>query len=324
MFCHNCGLPQSDDAAFCAQCGARQTLEVAQAVKSTEEAPHAERAASAEGTGPKGLEGVAPARPKEQLPSSENPGSITNFENARPSSAAPEPASFRPEGQSRTKAGIILLWVVTVAWVSLVALHAYANWPMLSRLDINELTDFVLRAVAPIVAFWLVMGYFQLAARLRSSETLHLQAERLVAQNKEAVARVNLLASQAQAAVATVEGEIERLRDHEKARARAMQPRWEVNGCIAHEKVYEINLRNAGAAASGVNAVWDKSARMAVLLSDTTFVDRGSPLTIKVMFLDARLDQFELKLQYCDGADQPRAASMAVSNMEVTIQHDAV
>ncbi|MGZ5151093.1 MAG: hypothetical protein ACXWI6_13720, partial [Burkholderiales bacterium] len=186
----------------------------------------------------------------------------------------------------------------------------------------NALWDFLIRALAPIVLFWLVMGYFQLASKLRQSAALNAQAARLVGDTEKAAALVGDLVKQAQAALHRVETEVEKLRGQEKGRLRAVQPRWEVNGRIAHEKVHEINLRNVGAAATSLSVVCDKSLQIAVILSETTFVDRGATLTIKAMFLDERRDEFELKLHYTDGANERRVAHIVVSNIEVAIKQD--
>lgn len=384
MYCHNCGVPQSDDADFCAQCGAPQRIEPSASRPSATE-PKAEAAAdgASQADGRAGFEQTpggaapaaapsrertvtaaavrAPAPPASQEDRSEHaaPAAARREKDPRVDGSAPavrmdarapaergprvdavtsaEEAATRTDAdippahaamlrdrRSRARAGSILLWLVTAVWVSLVSLHAYANWPVLSQLEASGWWDYVVRATAPIVVLWLAIGYFQLAARLRSSAALQGQAARLVAQNEEASRRVSELVKQAGTALTAMEAELAKLRDQERARSRAVQPRWEVNGCIAHEKVHEINLRNSGAAASGLSAAWDKSAPMAVLLSESAFVDRGAHLAIKVVFLDARLDEFQLKLQYFDGANEPRVADIAVSNMDVTLRHEDV
>jgi hypothetical protein len=295
MFCHNCGSRQTDEATFCAQCGARQTPDAAEPVQPADSALATGDAASA----------------------AHDSGS--NAE-ARLALGTTRPV-HRPRG---IRTSTVVFWLFTVAWVSLVSLHAYANWPRLSKLDPAGIWDLVIRATAPVVLFWLVTRYFQLAARLRNSDVLNWQAAQLIEKTQEASELMRQLVNQAQAAVDRVEAEIQKLREQEKARVRAVQPRWEVNGRIAHEKVHEINLRNAGAAATSLSAAWDKSLRMAVILSDTTFVDRGGNLTIKAMFLDERIDDFDLKLHYNDGANESRVAHITVSNMEVAIRQDEV
>jgi hypothetical protein len=223
VFCHNCGTAQSDDAAFCAQCGAKQLHEPAPAPE-TDAAPVA-----------------LPAKPQ-----------------SAPQTLSSERVPFERVLASRMRSGIF--WIVTVSWIALSLLYGYASWGRLSQLQVQEIADLVIRAIAPLVLFWLAMAYFQLAARVRQAQRLRVQ---------------------------------------EKQRMRGLQPRWEVSGRIAHEKVHEINLRNVGAAASGLNIASDKSLNMAVLLSETSLVERGGMLTVKAMFLD-------------------------VSNMEVTVRHDEV
>jgi hypothetical protein len=168
------------------------------------------------------------------------------------------------------------------------------------------------------------MAYLQLARRVTVSEGLHSRAAQLVGDTEKAAALVRNLVSEAEGALHSVQSEMAKLRDEEKTRMRAVQPKWEVNGCIAHEKVHEINLRNGGAAATALSAAWDKSLPMAIILSETSVIDRGGHLTIKVMFLEQRRDELEFKLQYSDGANQARVARVQLSNMEVTIRQDDV
>jgi hypothetical protein len=295
MFCHNCGSRQTDEASFCAQCGARQIPDTAEPLQPADSA-------------------LAKGESASRVHDSRSNAEVRLV-----------PGTTSPVHRSRgIRTSTVVFWVFTVAWVPLVSLHAYANWPRLSKLETAGLWDFVIRATAPVVLFWLVTRYFQLAASLRNADVLNLRAAHLIEKTQEASELMNQLAKRAQSAVDRVEAEIQKLREQEKARVRAVQPRWEVNGRIAHEKVHEINLRNAGAAATSLSAAWDKSLRMAVILSDTTFVDRGGNLTIKAMFLDERIDDFDLKLHYNDGANEARVAHITVSNMEVAIRQDEV
>ena len=245
--------------------------------------------------------------------------------DGEPSDASPaqlQHSSATPARAVTGRMATFVLWFVTAIWVSFASLHAYANWPQLSRLEPGELWDFAIRAIAPISVFWLFMAYIRLASRLRNSEALTLHARLLVSSTETAAASVADLVARARAAVEKVEGEVARLRDLEAARVRSMQPRWELNGCIAHEKALEINLRNSGLAATRLSLAWDKGLPMAAILSDSAMVDRGGTLTIKAMFLEQHLDRFDLKLQYCDGANEPRIADISIANTDVTIRHD--
>ena len=299
MFCHNCGTPQSDDAAFCAQCGARQTLDRPEPVSA--------QAAAAES-----VPTVAP--------------SVATSPASGPPVAAGKKITEQParKGPIWSKAALALFSLVALAWISLVSLHAYATWPRLTRLEMNGLVDFVLRALAPVVLLWLVIGYFQLGARLRRSDAFEVHAGELVQQTEEAAVLVKKLVDDAQAALQRVESQIQKLRRDEQSRMRAVQPRWELNGRIAHEKTHEINLRNAGAAATDLRVSWDKTIPMAVILSETNLVDRGGTLTIKAMFLEQRRDSFEVKLDYSDGVNQRRAARIVVVDTEVKVSQDEV
>jgi hypothetical protein len=294
MFCHNCGSPQSEEAIFCAQCGARQIPEGAEPLQPADSALREGQPAPALRAGSDG---------EAQL-------------------AAATTASRPVQPPQAMRTSTLVFWLFTVTWVSLVSLHAYANWPRLSKLGLTSVWDFVIRATAPVLLVWLVTRYFQLAARLRNADVLNLQAAQLIEKTQEASALVRELVKQAQAALERVEGALQKVGEQEKARIRAVQPRWEVNGRIAHDKAHEINLRNAGAAATSLSAAWDKSLRMAVILSDTTFVDRGGNLTIKAIFLDERMDDVGLQLHYKDGANEARVAHITLSNMEVAVRQD--
>jgi hypothetical protein len=293
MFCHNCGAAQVDDAAFCPQCGAQQPLEEALAPETRKQVAATAAPLTVEARGAK----------------------------AASANVAEAPGSEMRRG-ARVITGVVL--AVTIGWVSLVSLHAYANWPRLSQLPANGVWDFLMRAIAPLILFWLVMGYFHLSSRLRHSNALNARAAQLIRDTEKTAAMARDLVTQIQPALQRIDAEIGRFQDQEKARLRAVQPRWEVNGRIAHEKVHEINLRNAGAAATTLSAAWDKSIAMAVILSDTTLVDRGATLTIKAMFLETRRDEFELQLHYTDGANEPRVARIIVSAIEVTVRHDEI
>ena len=287
LYCYNCGEAQPDDANFCAQCGARQADDGA-----------ADRPND-------GSEGMAEVR-------------------SRANDVAKAPADGRSVlSAARFGRGSAMFpWVVTGLWLAFVAWYAYTNARVLAKLDYAGVADFVLRAAVPLALFWLTIGYYRLAARLREPAVLRSRAVQAVEHNEAAAGQLAELLEQGRSAVRSIEAGLEKLREYDRARLRGVQPRWEIHGRIAHEKAYEINLRNSGAAASGLSASWDKSLPMAVILSETALVDRAGYLTLKVMFLENRLEDFAVKLHYRDGANAERVAFIAVSKLDAAIRQE--
>jgi hypothetical protein len=235
-----------------------------------------------------------------------------------------EIAEAHPDG---TAAGLkepkaVLPWIATAVWLAMVIGYGYANRQLLAKLDYAGVADLVLRAAVPLALLWLAVGYFRLAARLREPAVLRNHAVEAVQRNQAAADELAELLEQGRSAVRSIEAGLEKLREYDRARLRAVQPRWEIHGRIAHEKAYEINLRNSGAAASGLSASWDKSLPMAVILSETGVVDRAGYLTLKVMFLENRLDDFAVKLHYRDGANAERVAFIGVSKLDAAIRQE--
>lgn len=204
--------------------------------------------------------------------------------------------------------------ILTAAWTAIVALQVHETWPPFAQPAQYELRDFLMGNSGQLAFFWLVLGYIWLVAG-------HFQQRAVLRRNSEIVGGA---IKQAEAAVRMLEVESRKLDDYQKSRIRAAQPRWEVQGCIAHKEQHEINLRNVGAAASNINAVWDKNLPIVVVLSNARFVDRGQYLTIKVMFHEPRLDAFDLVLDYCDAVDELRRAHIRVADMAVKIDHQEV
>lgn len=206
---------------------------------------------------------------------------------------------------------IAIALVLTIVWTAIAAFHVREIWPAFGRLNVEELWGILADKGGELAFFWLalgylwlVIGYFQQCAGLReNSKLVHAAAER------------------AAAAVRSVEAESKKLQDYQDSRIRAAQPRWEVQGCIAHKEQHEINLRNVGAAASNISAIWDRERSMVIVLSNPALVDRGQYLSIKVVFGEGLLDEFDFTLAYCDATGEPRTAHLAVSEMAATIEH---
>jgi hypothetical protein len=205
---------------------------------------------------------------------------------------------------------IVIGLIITVVWFSIAALYLQETRLGFTLRTPNELTDLLIDNSGELAFFWLVLGYiwlvigyFQQRAQLRQNTSL-----------------IWSTAQQAEAAIHKVEIESEKFENHEQRRIRAAQPQWEAQGCIAHKEQQEINIRNVGAPASSLRAVWDRKLPIAVVLSNVTVVERGQQLTIKVAFNGARLEKFDLILEYCDALGQLRRAHIGVAEAAVTVQ----
>lgn len=210
-----------------------------------------------------------------------------------------------------TGARIALGAVITALWISIGALYLHESWPALSQLETNAIKEILLREGASLAFFWLALGYFWLVIG-------YFHHRSLIRRNS---ALLHEAGKEAAAAMQMVETESHKQRHYQLTRVRAAQPRWEVNGCMAHKEQCEINVRNVGAAASNLS-VWKKDLPIVVMLSNTTFVDRGQDLTIKVMFREQALEEFDLALEYCDAAGEQRTAQIKASAVGATIQQE--
>ena len=207
-------------------------------------------------------------------------------------------------------AGRIVLIVVLVvtALIGAVYFAGVETWGL--SFDVHAVKELLLNASSSLTLFWLGLGFVSLALG-------YFEHGRLIRRNAAAL----LKASQdAAAALEIIEVEAHRQRHYHRARVQAAQPRWEVNGCVAHKGQLEIRLRNVGAAASNLS-VWKKDLPVAVMLSNATFLNRGQDLTIKVIFTAQRLDAFDVRLEYLDAAGDPRSAEIKVADAAATIQH---
>lgn len=206
---------------------------------------------------------------------------------------------------------IAMALLVTIVWTAIAAFHAREIWPAFLRFNVNELWDILGDKGEELAFFWLVLGYLWLATGFFQQRACLRQTSRLA----------RAAAERAEGAVQRVEAESRKLQDYQDSCIRAAQPRWEVQGCIAHKEQHEINLRNVGAAASNISAIWDRERSMAIVLSNPALVDRGQYLSIKVVFGEGLLDEFDFTLAYCDATGEPRTAHLAVSEMAATIEH---
>jgi hypothetical protein len=206
---------------------------------------------------------------------------------------------------------VLVLALATVAFFGTVRFAGADAWALPA--DIHHPKDLLFIDDFSPILFWLAFGYFWLALG-------YFAHERSIRRNAAAVHKAT---QEAAAALEVSEVEAQRQRHYHRARVQAAQPRWEVNGCVAHKTQLEISMRNVGAAASKLS-VWKKDLPVAVMLSNATFVDRGQDLTIKVIFTGQGLDVFDVRLEYSDGAGDPRTAEIRVADAAATVQHDEV
>ena len=203
-------------------------------------------------------------------------------------------------------------FVSTALWIAVSAFHVSEAWPALATFNADQIADLLAAQSADIAFFWIVLGFIWLT-------TAHFQERaelRRVIQQLSDGMRENETARQ------QFEAEAQKLKDYQAQRVRAAQPIWEIQGCIAHREQHEINLRNTGAAASSIRATWRRELPLVVALSNPILVDRGEQLTLKVMFQDEPLDNFDVTLEYCDGIRETRKACIAISEAAVAITHE--
>ena len=201
----------------------------------------------------------------------------------------------------------------TVLWIAVAAFHVHEAWPGMADLNAAQVSDLLAARGGDLAFFWFVLGYIWLV-------TAFFQQR---ADLREHVQLIERAAQDADAAACRIEVESRRFQEYQQARIRAAQPLWEIQGCIAHKEQHEINLLNTGAAASSIRAVWQQELPLVVAVSNSTLVDRGEQLTLKVMFRDEPLEKFDVTLEYRDGIRETRRASIAVSEAAVAITHES-
>jgi len=206
---------------------------------------------------------------------------------------------------------IVLAFVATALWLAVAAFHVQDAWPALAAMTPHQLLDFAARQGAELAFFWLVVGYIWLV-------TAYFQQR---AHLRHTVQLTEGLAQRAENAAMRAEAESEKIEQYQVERVRAAQPLWQIQGRIAHKEQHEINLLNTGAAASSIRATWPEELPLVVAVSNSTLVDRGEQLTLKVMFREAPLEKFDVTLEYCDGIRETRRACIAVSDSAVAITH---
>lgn len=202
---------------------------------------------------------------------------------------------------------------ITVIWVAIAVLYFRDSWPATTRFEADTIREWARIHGESLILFWLVLGYFWIvighfhnAASIRRYEL-----------------RVDEAFNAASSALQLIEAESHKQRHYQLTRIRAAQPRWEVSGCLAHADQLQINLRNTGAAAADLS-IWKKDLPLVAMLSNTTFVDRGEGLTIKVVFTSAPIDKFALTLEYCDAAGAQRTARIQASSVGATIEQEEI
>jgi hypothetical protein len=197
--------------------------------------------------------------------------------------------------------------IITAAWCSLAGLYTQGTVFGASRIEPNQLADLLANNTGELAVFWIVVGYVWLVVGYFEHRQQHRQYS----------ASISSATEQAAAAMHKVDSETKKFEDYQQSRMRAAQPSWQVLGCIAHKEQHEINIRNVGAPASTLRAIWDRDLPIIVLLSNMLIVERGQQLIIKVAFRGARLDNFDLVLEYQDALGGPHRASISVSGITV-------
>jgi hypothetical protein len=204
---------------------------------------------------------------------------------------------------------VLVVALATAAFFGTVHFAGAEGWVLPT--DIHHAKDLLFTEGPSPMLLWLAFGYFWLALG-------YFAHGRSIRQNAAAVHKAT---RDAAAALEVSEVEAHRQRHYHRARVQSAQPRWQVNGCVAHKGQLEISVRNVGAAASSLS-VWKKDLPVAVMLSNAVFVDRGEDLTIKVIFTAQSLDVFDVRLEYSDAAGEPRSAEIKVADAAATIEHD--
>lgn len=206
---------------------------------------------------------------------------------------------------------IVFGFVATALWIAVAAFHVQEAWPAMAQMKPEQLLDFVARQGAELAFFWLVVGYIWLV-------TAYFQQQATFRQSAQIMERA---ARRAEDAAMKAEAESRKIQEHQVKRVRAAQPLWQIQGRIAHKEQHEISLLNTGAPASSIRAMWPEELPLVVAVSNSTLVNRGEHLTLKVMFRDTPLDKFDVTLEYCDGIRETRRACIAVSDAAVAITH---
>jgi hypothetical protein len=209
---------------------------------------------------------------------------------------------------------LIVIGVMLAAAAVIAAVYFGGMPPSALSFDISRfdgMKEVLVSDTSSLMLFWLGLGYFWLALGF-------FDHGRSIRENAATLQKVS---QDAAAALELVTVEAHRQQHYHRARLRAAQPRWQVNGCVAYKTQCEIGLRNVGAAASNLG-VWKKDLPAAVMLSNAVFIDRGQDLTIKVMFTSESLDNFDLRLEYSDAAGDPRSAEIKVVDAAATVEHE--
>ena len=137
-------------------------------------------------------------------------------------------------------------------------------------------------------------------------------------------ARAPTACIQAQAAMRALEAQNRRLNMLERKLLGAAQPRWKSAGEFLHELQHEFKLRNVGAPASDLKATWHEQGKVSIMLSNTTLVNTGEYVSIKVVFHEKRLAEFPFELTYSDAAGARRTLQIVVSEVAFEMKHEEV
>lgn len=184
----------------------------------------------------------------------------------------------------------------TVAWLLLGIFYLAPRLDKLAELGLNEMGDFLAGSFAPLAFFWLVLGFFQQGAELRTSNNaLWLQGEELrnsVEQQRDLVA-------------ATREGiaaETERLNEAREAARMRAQPVLELVlggwGSGGDDREQSLSLLNHGETCTGVSVLF---MGVDVVMAQRDRFDRGGRLDFRVTIpSDLNFPPIRFRVDYID------------------------
>ena len=200
---------------------------------------------------------------------------------------------------------------ISAVWAAVAAFYLRDTLLLLPNLSLHEFGGLMFARSLELAFFLLVLGYIWLATAYFQQRAVCMQHAELAHRASEEVAAVSR----------KLDAECSKFQSYREKRVRAAQPRWEMQSCIAHKDQHEITVRNTGAPASNIRAIWEPELAVVVALSSPSLVDRGEQLSLKIVFVGAPLDHFAVTLEYCDALRETRRADIAVSDAIVSIKH---
>lgn len=165
-----------------------------------------------------------------------------------------------PIVQGHSKLVVWGKWV-TIGYLALIVIYAFAMWPDIIALKANEFGDLLAGVFAPLALAWLVLGFFQQGQELRASTTaLQMQAEELRASVEQQQRMVEITQQQ-------LEYERTRAEAAEAEADRLSRPKWsidirgsQVDNLDQSKMAYAFILMNSGAGCTDFEAIYQGKA----------------------------------------------------------------